>query len=89
MLPALRTAGAAGLDAGAELRARERFIRASETRNDPCSGEADIGAIVAIPDALHHRGHVFFAQTRVRAGVARFETRVTGGDALDRDHMVR
>jgi hypothetical protein len=79
----------ARFDAGAQLCARESFVGAREAGNDPRGRETDIGAVVAIADATDHLGDVRLGETRIRAGVARFGARVTGGDALDRDGAIR
>ena len=78
----------ASLDAGAELRAREFKIGPGEAGNDPGGGKTDIGAIVAVANALHHVADVLFAETCVGAGVARFGAGIAGGDALDRGGMI-
>jgi hypothetical protein len=60
------------LNASAELRPRELKVGAREARNDACRGKTNIGAIVAIADAVDHLRHVFLTETRVGAGIARF-----------------
>ena len=79
----------AGLDAGAELRAGELEIGPGEAGDDARRRKADIGAIVAIANALHHLGDVLLAEAGISAGVARFRARITGGDAFDRRGVIR
>ncbi len=83
MLLAFGAAAFARLDAGAQLGSGQFEISAGEARDDTRRGQADIGAIVAIANALHHLRHLLLAQTRVGAGVARFRARITSGDVFD------
>ena len=84
-----RSTALAGLNTGAELGAGELEVGASEARNDARGGKADIGAVSAIPNALHHLGDVLLPKARVGAGVAGFGAGVTGRDAFNDGGVVR
>ena len=89
MLFALGAAALARFDAGAELGASELEVGAGETRNDTRRREANVGAINAMADTRNLISDILLPKTGVRAGVARFSARVTGGDALDVHRVVR
>jgi hypothetical protein len=89
MLLAFGAATLARFNAGPELGASELEVGAGETRNDTPGREANIGAIDAMADARDLIGDILFAETSVRAGVARFRARVTRGDALDINGVIR
>jgi hypothetical protein len=76
-------------EAGTELGARELEVRPGEAGNDAPGGKTNIGAIDAMANARDQLGDVLFAETRVRAGVARFRARVTCGDALNVNGVIR
>ena len=82
-----RAAAFACLDTCAELRASEFEVSAREPRHDACGGETDVGAIVAIANALNHLRHILFAETSIGACVAGFRAGIAGGNAFD-DHCV-
>lgn len=87
----LLTRGAADfacLDAGAQLRSGEFEIGASKARDDAGGGEADIGAVIAIADALDHLRNFLFRERRIGTGVARFGAGVTCRDALDHSRVI-
>ncbi len=84
-----RTADFAGLDAGPELCAREFEVGAREARDNAGGGETNIGAIVAVSNALDHLRHVFLAQAGVGAGVASFRAGVARGNAFDHGGVIR
>ena len=53
-----------------------------QAAEDPACGRADVGAVQAQPDALHHLGQVLLVQVGVGIGVARLGAvtdRVDGG----------
>jgi hypothetical protein len=66
----------ANLDAGAKLCACDVEVRARESRNNARSCEANVRAIVAVADALHHLGDVLLAETRISAGITCFRAGV-------------
>ena len=70
-------------EAGTKLRASDVEIREGYSRNDPRRRQAHVGAVVAIANALHHFGKVFFAQAGIGASIARFGAGIGGGDAFD------
>jgi hypothetical protein len=81
-------AGMAGLDARAKLCAGQLEIGTGETRHDPSRRQTNVGAIIAIPDAVDHGSDIFLAETGISAGVARCSTGVTSRNALNADRVV-
>ena len=55
------TADLASLNTRAQLRAGQREVRASKTRDDASRREANISAIIAIANTLDQLGDLFFA----------------------------
>ena len=82
-------AALASLDAGVELRTRKFEVGAGEARDDARGGQADVGAINVIANALHQLRHVLLAQAGIGTGVARFSASVAGRDALDVNGVIR
>ena len=84
-----RAAGFASLDASPQLRAGKLEVCAREARNDARRREANVRAIIAIADAIHHMRDILLPEARVGTGVARFRAGVAGGDALDIHRVIR
>ena len=68
---------------------RQLEIGAGKPGNNPPGGQANIGAISAVANAIHHLSYFFFSEAGISARVASLGAGITGGDALDIYGVVR